>query len=411
MSFGVTPEGYNLKTQSEINADAEVDLKQVRDPVTGQTLNADFSNPSDIVTQITAIPLEGVGIAFSQNQAAYNAFDPGSATGDALSNLAIIHGAPRQAASASTVLLDFVGTALANVNQGFQITDVNRELIWITSTDFAFDGAGIANGVPATCTTLGSISAPSNTLTKIVSDPSGIVSTVTNPAPATIGRDEETDESLRQRMDISNSKPANGFPTAINANILAVNGVTFSREYTNNTLVTDGNGITGKTFAAVVVGGDDDEVAIAILRSITAGQLTQGNTSVNIEDDLGNINTINFYRPTQLQINVQIDLVETGDEPFPEDGVERIKQAIVDYSTGGAPALGITDGDFNTIGFPPGSDILLSRLYTPINSVPGHRIADLQIAIDPNSVAPSDITIGFNEVGFFDVANITIGVT
>lgn len=410
MAFGVTPEGYVLKTQDEINSDAETDLKEVRDPVSGQTLEADFSNPSDIVTQITAIPLDGVGDAFLDNQAAYNAFDPGKATGDAQSNLALIHGITRHAASASTVLLDFTGTALASVNQGFQVTDVNREINWTTTQDFVFDGGGLATGVTASCDDLGEISASANSLNRFVSNPSGIVETVANPAPATIGRDKETDEALRQRMDVANSKPAFGFPTAINANVLNVPGVIFSREYTNNTLLIDANGVTPKSLAVVVEGGDDIEIARAILQSLTAGQLTQGNTSINFTDNLGNVLNVDFFRPAQLQINVQVDLIETGDEPFPENGVELIKQAIVDYSTGGARALGISDG-FDSNGFPPGSDILLSRLYTPINSVPGHKIDSLQIAIEPAPVAPADITIDFNQVGFFDIANITIGVT
>lgn len=409
MSFGVTPQGYNLKTQDEINADAEDDLREVRDPLTGQALEPDFSNPSDIITPITAIPLEGVGIAFSQNQAAYNAFDPGKATGDALSNLALIHGIARLPASASTVLLDFTGTADAFVNEGFQVTDVNREITWTTTLDFTFDGGGLANGVPASCDTLGAISAPINTLINVVSNPSGIVTTVTNPAPATIGRDKETDESLRQRMDISNSKPARGFPTAFLANILNVSGVIFARIYVNNEEVIVGI-LNPHVTAAVVVGGDDTEVAQAILQSSVGGQKFQGNTPIVFEDDFGNPQTITFYRPEQLQINVQVDLIDTPDTAFPENGVELIKQAIVDYSIGGARALGINNG-FDEDGFPPGSDILLSRLYTPINSVPGHKIDNLQISVEPALVAPLDITVGFNQVGFFDIANITIGVT
>lgn len=420
MAFGVTPEGYVLKTQDEINADAETDLKEVRDPVTGQTLEADFSDPSDIVTQITAIPLEGVGIATSQNQAAYNAFDPGKATADSQSNLALIHGITRLAASASTVLLDFTGTIDADVNQGFQVTDVNREINWTTTQPFTFDGFGVATGITASADVVGAISAPTDSLTKFVSNPGGTVATVTNPAPAVIGLDEETDQSLRQRMDISNSKPAFGFPTAINANILNVPGVVFSREYTNNTMITDGNGITAKTLSVVVEGGDDTAVAQAILQSLTAGQSTQGNTSVNFQDNLNNIITINFNRPDPVAIEVVIDLVETFDEPFPDDGVQRIEQAIVDYSTGGAPALGITD-DFNTIGFPPGQSVLLTRLFTPVNSVPGHKIeitgippdtcvTGLKISRDGNTVEAQDVTIAFNEVATFDIADITVGV-
>ena len=42
MSFGVTPEGYNLKTQAEINDEAETALEQVTDPATYIS-----SNPGD----------------------------------------------------------------------------------------------------------------------------------------------------------------------------------------------------------------------------------------------------------------------------------------------------------------------------------------------------------------------------
>lgn len=411
MSFGVTQEGYILKTQAEINAEAETDLSEVKDPLTGQELQADFSDPTDIVTQVTAIPLEGVGIAFEQNQLAFNQFDPGKATGDSQSALALIHGIARRPASASSVLLDFTGVADAFINEGFQVTDVNREINWTTTLDFTFDGFGNAVGVPALADQFGAVSAIAGSLDKIVvSNPN--ISTVTNPADAIVGEDEENDEVLRKRMDVANTKPANGLPTAINANIFNVTGVTFSREYTNNTLITDGDGITAKTFAAVVVGGDDTQVARAILQSITSGQLTQGNTAIDFVDNLGNTTTINFFRPENVLMDIEVDITFTGDEVFPSNGVELIKQAIVDYSTGGAAALGITDG-FNTVGFPPGETVLLSRLYTPINSVPGHSVSDLRIgSSSPIVVVPvaSDFVINFNQVAVFDISSIDVSI-
>ena len=414
MSYGVTPEGYVLKTQAQINAEAEANLSEVKDPLTGQELQADFSDPSDVVTQVVAPPLEGVGIAWEQNQAAYNAYDPGKATGDSLSNLMLIHGTARNAATQSTVLLDLTGTALGFVNEGFQVTDVNREIIWTTTLDFSFDVSGDAVGVPASCDTFGAITAQAGSIDKIVaSDPGGFVSTVTNPSDAVVGQDEENDESARQRMDIANEKPANGLPAAINANIFDVNGVTFVREYTNKTLITDGNGIVGKNFAVVVVGGDDNAVAKAIFQSMTSGQDSSGNTAIDYVDNLGKVTTINFFRPENVLIDLEIDIALTGDEVFPTNGAELIKQAVVDYSTGGSAALGITDG-FNTVGFPPGENVLLSRLYTPINSVPGHSITDVRVgsSLPLPVVVPiaSDFTIDFNQVAVFSIASIVVSI-
>jgi len=146
------------------------------------------------------------------------------------------------------------------------------------------------------------------------------------------------------------------------------------------------------------------------LQRISTGSGTSGNTTVQFEDNLGNILDINFFRPAPQTINVEVNIENLNDSTFPDNGVALIQQAIVDYSIGGAPALGITEG-FDIDGFPPGQDILLSRLFTPINSVPGHKITNLQLAIDPAPVAPSDVTIGFNEVGSFSIANILVVVS
>ena len=124
------------------------------------------------------------------------------------------------------------------------------------------------------------------------------------------------------------------------------------------------------------------------------------------------INQMAVLRGNINELNEELEL--TGDELFPPNGAQDIKQAIVDYSTGGASALGITDG-FNTVGFPPGENVLLSRLYTPINSIPGHSITDLKIgkSLPLPVIVPiaSDLTILFNQVAVFSVGSIVITVT
>jgi uncharacterized phage protein gp47/JayE len=94
---------------------------------------------------------------------------------------------------------------------------------------------------------------------------------------------------------------------------------------------------------------------------------------------------------------------------FPGDGIDRIKQAIVDYAIGGAAALGIDDG-FSQTGFPPGEAVIVSRLYTPINYIPGHRVTALTLGTSPSPVGTVDIPMVWNEYGSFTVGAIDITV-
>ena len=90
--FGVTSTGYVVKTLEQMNTETQEALEQVTDPATGENLQVNLSDPSDIVSQLTAIILEQIAQGVLIDQAAYNQFDPAKATGDALSSLMLING-------------------------------------------------------------------------------------------------------------------------------------------------------------------------------------------------------------------------------------------------------------------------------------------------------------------------------
>lgn len=533
-TYGVTDTGYVVKTQAQINAEAQTALAQVKDPVTGESLQANLSDPSDIVSQIVGITLEGVANGVLIDQAAYNAFDPGKATGDALSSLVLLNGVPRKPATRSTVNLNFTGTpstsgymvtdtvgavadfilvsdgsfsitidgvqeditaidftscidytdvafviqeklqAVASggytlatvtasaatgsavvftftsgsygdssavsvlsavippigtnlsdatylnaeagtitngvgytVNAGLQVSDSNRVNIWTTTEVFTFNTSGVANGIPAQCTVRGAITANPGTLTRLVSV-AGDVTSVTNPLAATVGRPVEDDNSLRRRRDLSTYAPSIGLVGSLSAALKAIVGVTFVRVYNNITMSTDANGLDPKSVGCVVVGGDDTEIGQTIFQRLSVGPSTSGNTTVTFEDNLGESYDINFYRPTAVDIDIQLTITLIEGDVFPTDGVNQIKNAIVAYAVGGASALGITEG-FDNNGFPPGQDVILSLLYTPINSVPGHEVVTLLMKKtgDPD-LEPFNVPIAFNEVANIIAANIEV---
>ena len=61
-------------------------------------------------------------------------------------------------------------------------------------------------------------------------------------------------------------------------------------------------------------------------------------------------------------------------------------------------------------GFPPGEDVIRTRLYTPINSIAGHEIILCEIGTEQGSLAEENILIAWNQVATFDVDDITVTV-
>lgn len=533
--FGVTSTGYVVKTLDVMNTETQAALEKVTDPATGESLQVNFDDPSDIVSQIVSIVTEQVAQGILVDQAAYNQFDPGKATEDALSSLMLINSLFRKPASKSTVLVDFtgspstqgtfetdvigtfaafnavsdgefevtidgdtqdilsldftldtdydgialtiqaglqaigaggytsatvasnsptapaqmiitsgglgsastvsvlsavgggVGTDISGVTylngvtglvvpgisstvlSGLEITDTTRINIWETVNDFTFDILGIATGISATSAVRGSISANAGTLTQLVST-SEIVSTLSNPLDATVGREVETDNTARRRRDLSQIAPSIGLAGSIFANVSQVEGVTFARLYNNETLVPDANGIIGKSVGLVVLGGDDVEIAQSFMERKSIGASYSGTTTVNFVDNLGTLNEVKFYRPTPVLIDIEVSItLDAGAGLFPDDGATQIKDAIAAYSTGGAAALGITEG-FDITGFPPGQAVLLSRLYTPVNSIPGHKVNSITMkkTADAPPFLPADIPIAFDEVSDIQAINIIV---
>lgn len=111
--------------------------------------------------------------------------------------------------------------------------------------------------------------------------------------------------------------------------------------------VTISGGRFPKSFEAVVQGGSDEDIANKIWLTKPAGIQTFGNTSFAITDSQGDPQTINFSRPIPIYIWVDVDLTLYDEEEFPNNGVELVKQAILDYG--------------NTLGI--GNDVLFQGCF------------------------------------------------
>lgn len=241
---------------------------------------------------------------------------------------------------------------------------------------------------------VGVIEQEANTIDTIVTPVLGWDS-VTNPLAASPGSLRETDEELRIRFRNTKLERSSNILDSLYSALLNVDGVTEVAIYENDTDVTDSNGVLPHSFLPVVLGGSSQLIAEAIWKNKPLGILSQGNTEVDITDSQGFVHTIGFERPNPVTVYVTINLSLNPEDPniFPGDGVDQIKQAIINYA---ATNFGV------------GDDVIFSRLYTPINLIPGHQIDSLFVGTSPSPVTSANVVIAFNSIASFESVNIIV---
>lgn len=243
------------------------------------------------------------------------------------------------------------------------------------------------------CDEIGPLPQLANSITTIATPVLGWDS-VTNPEEATLGRYKETDEELRERFRNSKFMQSANIIESLLDGLRNVDGVTDVVVYENDGDVTDAYGVPAKSFMPIVLGGSNTAVAQTIWTNKPTGILSHGNTAVTIYDSQNRPHQINFMRPASIPIYVSVDVSSTGS--LAGDAVAKIKQAVYENLVAN---------------YSIGDDIIYSRLYTPVNSVPGHQVNSLTLGTAPTPVGTSNIVIDFDEVGTFSLDYITVTVT
>lgn len=219
----------------------------------------------------------------------------------------------------STVTVNLTGTAGTVITQGSRVrTTTGAEF----RTTAAVTLTGSSDTVQMESVEIGPIVAAAGTLTEIVTPIAGWTA-VTNPSDATLGRLLETDAAYRIRYPVFTPRLAVGFPSAIRAQILEVPNVTRAIVHNNDTnadVTTQMLVIPAHGILAIVLGGTDDAVALAIAQSKT-GAATGGATQI-----VTSLGAINFQRVAETAVAVTI--MTTVGADFPADGINLIKRAV-----------------------------------------------------------------------------------
>jgi len=389
---GLTRKEQTFTTASILVAGDTNTLIPVGQTVSSSTTGEQFTTSG----AISLAPSNASGITLSvitlQNSTAYTVTYSNTTTSNTITFtsdasatvLEILNGLRSVIVSSHPSLIaTVVGTTLV-----IDRNDVFQTVNFTTSSNLGITKVRTVGEVVATVA--GPVNQPANTIDTILTPLLGWDSVI-NPVAGTSGENRETDEELRLRFRNGKFDRATNSIDSIYSALINTDGVTEVTIYENDTSVVDANGVPAHSFLPIVSGGLSTSIANAIWENKPIGILSYGNTTVTINDSNGFPHAISFSRPNPVVVYITMDI--TTDVNFPANGNDAIKTALIDYFS----------ANFGT-----GDDVIYSRLYTPINSIPGHQVNSLYIGTSPSPVGVGNIVIPFDSIASLSSVNIII---
>lgn len=349
--------------------------------------------------QMISILAKKIFDSYSMGMLAYNNRTPNTAIGTGLDNNVAFADIQRKSSTYSSVQLTITGANGTSLKGCYALDENDNR--WNIPDTFIPETGMIT--VDAICSVSGNISALPNTVNRIGTPLFGWYS-VNNNNAATPGTDVETDAELRGRFSLAIRSPSLTVFESLSAVISALEGVSRISGFENDTSAESTGteppnipaGLPPHSVTFIVEGGEDDQIAKAIYSKKTPGCYTNGTTAVQIVSEMGNIITIRFYRPTYVEVFVQIKVTKL---PYWNDRYsDEIKNAIYDYIKG----LEISDNVYN------------SMIWFVANSVmsdfanPAFVIKEVLLGKEEGSLTNSDVEVNFNEAAETSVSNITV---
>lgn len=325
MTFEFNDDGLQIQTFDEIYADLVAAYKAAY----GTDINTDPDTPDgQRIANETKARLDIQSLALW----VYNNMDPDLATGEALNRIIKLAGIARQPASKSQADLDVVTDRNLTLPEGYQVRDEIGQ-IWETTEDRALTTG--SNTVTVLAQDFGAIEATAGTITEPVSVVLGVTS-VTNPADAIVGSDEETDAELRVRRNKSIQTPASSTVGGLFSALGNLSGVTDLIIYENDQDTEDvALSLAAHSLWVVIEGGTVADIVETIAKNKTGGAGLKGDesgtyTETRVIPATGVERTINhvmkFDRPTSVQLFVRLNV--TRKDPLDPPPTATIKSEL-----------------------------------------------------------------------------------
>lgn len=319
-----------------------------------------------------------VAFSLSQSDDAHvlsaNALDIFKASNSQLEGLCSLLAIFKEGASHTAVTATLAGVPATLITSGARAKSDNGDF-YALNDNTTLPGGGSTTATMTAIET-GPLEVGIGELTQIVDVVPGW-ETVTNAAAGTPGLAAESDTEYRKKYFNTLFKNAISVLDSIVAEVRQVESVVevFGAENdTDSSVVIDGVSVDAHSVAIAVDGGEDEDIKNAIRLKKTGGTGTTGTTTVPDPPH----QDINFFRASLLEIEIDVDITISTD--FPGNGVALLKGRIYNYIAGTFEGAA-NDYYFETGGMTISEDLNKFRLYTPINSVPGHVVNTLTMNV------------------------------
>lgn len=324
----------------------------------------------------------------------YNSMDPDFAEGVNLDRLLKLLARTRLPATKSTVDINLTLGRDATIPITYTVSDSNGQNWQITSEQTLTAGTHL---VTFESVDYGMITAEANTITQQVTIMTEIDSLI-NPADAVSGRDEESDQELRERRNKILEVNAYSTVGSIVGKILTLDNVVDCIVYENKISVYDSEkDLNSHSIWIIAKGGEIDQIAETIAKDKTGGTGLKGEIDgtyiENFVTQSGKnrqiIHTVNFDRPTEKEIYLKFN----------------VKRRVLTQSID-------IDNIKNTLAnkvFQIAENVTVTELYATIYSAASNFIAtDLQVSRDNITFVDNLLIAGYDEEFKIIQANIEI---
>lgn len=296
------------------------------------------------------------------------------------------------------------GEVVVNLDKGAKIniddlfrTRYNVYFKALEAVDAVEDGN---YGVPVEALEYGAIGNVEPGDISIIVNPQSGINSVTNPDAFFNGQDEETDEKLQDRYYESLGKLGSRRIESIEANVLdEVEGVRAAIAIENDTNEVDAEGRPPNSFETVVLGGLDEDIAMAIFRKKGGGIRAYGSTVFTYTDHRGIVHEIGFTRATTVSVYVKV-YIKKGNQ-FPLNGDDLVIGQIVKY-------IGGTYNDVLYPGVGMSKDVVCTKAEARVLSIDGIDDVRVEFSIDGGIYEPQNVLIAFPEVAETDESKIEV---
>lgn len=201
------------------------------------------------------------------------------------------------------------GLAKAITDDGYTITAKNNTLTIEDKTISRSNVLILSDNLTTSSVTViatflteeyGKITLPYGIVTKMVNNVTGFTA-VTNLLEPTYGRKQENDIELRQSYIAKSALRSNTMIESIVGELLNnIENVESASGYENDTDYVDSRGLPPHSIEIIVEGGDNSEIAQAILRRKAGGIQTYGSIEVDVPGVYGDTIPVRFNRPDYL---------------------------------------------------------------------------------------------------------------